>query len=159
MFKSIYWWLRYRLHPSDRYHTVRLNVKPDYHETETRMELAVFELMTEYVDHQLVHMAEMCFDVVAPKGATVHERGVKAILCFMHQTNEFDSKEAAQNRVSYYTRLLEVYDWYYYNKPKVVRNVFSPLSGPNWELESKVFNEQVDHYLAETIQLRRGMWT
>jgi len=56
-FKTIYNFIDYRF--IDKYHIVKLKLKPDYYEVEQRMEEAIYQLLIDYVELECSHMGRM----------------------------------------------------------------------------------------------------
>lgn len=49
------WWLKYRLHPGHRYHTLKIEIEPGYHDTDQLMLHSLFTQVCEFVEIGLAH--------------------------------------------------------------------------------------------------------
>lgn len=52
---KVYWWVRHRLPGRYWHHTLKLRLEPGYHDADTKMLHAVFEVIRWYVEVQLAH--------------------------------------------------------------------------------------------------------
>ncbi len=157
---DLVWWIRYRVEKRHAYHLADLNLNPAYYEVDTRMEVAVFELMREFVNQQLVHMVETWWEKKPTPEMSMFERGCAAIIAHRDAEREtWETDDGYQTKVEYYSSLLEIYQWFHENRSLIVDGSFSPLDGEDWEEREAAFNAQLEHYMIKTIQLRKGMWT
>ncbi len=60
--RDIRYWFVYRLIPKHKYHLVETGLKPNYHEIDTRMLHANFNMLKDFVEIELAHLHKMSIE-------------------------------------------------------------------------------------------------
>lgn len=177
----IIWFFKYRFHPRHRYNIVRTDLKPGYHDLDSRMLHAVFALICEYVEISLG----------AYKGGPYRsrQRGVETLQEMIASPDPSDPERNQFNR-----DLLDLYLWWkdeYQAKEEALCRHYG--SGPDsiffgaddivgridyiglplptlveiqfnaWKAEGdrleKALDNEIDSKLRKAIEIRRILWT
>lgn len=96
--KGAYRWFQYRFMPRHRYHVVKTQLKPDYHEVDTRLVHAVFALLCDYVEIELAALQ-------GSKKYRDKEAGKRHLRYRLDNHNDED--------LAIQQEILELYTWWY----------------------------------------------
>lgn len=158
------WWVAHRIIPRYRFHMVPTGLKPEYHDVDSRMEGALFELLKFHVEE---------------------ERGGKDALAeeIRDLREEYTDKTAfgydrVMEQIAHMQRILDVYIWVTETLPRLreeydrveeewhSRYTTTSRNDPEQRarlqatLDMEVFiHDEISRKLVEIVEIRNSMWT
>jgi len=139
---EVYWWVQHRINPKHRYHIVKTKLPPGYHEVETRMFYAMFQLFAEFMEHQLKNP-----HVVWQYDESVFED-------WMIEDDPEGVKREIESRNKTWKEMNDLNTWWTVTFPALEKEMEEDYS---IEGEEK-FEEEIEKMMIRLIKVRRILW-
>ncbi len=141
--KTAYWALQHRFNPKHRYHIVNTKLPPGYHEVETRMFYAMFQLFAEFMEFQL------------KTPHVVWEYDKSAFEDWMIEDDLEGVEKEIESRNKMWKEMNDLYTWWTVTYPKLEKD----FDESSFTIEAEEeFEKEVEEMMIRLVKIRRTLW-
>lgn len=140
---NVYWKLQHRFNPKHRYHIVNTKLPPGFHEVETLMFYAMFQLFAGFMEHQLKNP-----HVVWQYDKSVFED-------WMIEDDPEGVEKEIESRNKTWKEMNDLYTWWTVTYPKLEKDFDENVFTIEKEEE---FEKEVEEMMIRLVKIRRSLW-